>query len=97
MINNSSSYTSNRTIFKSTKEKFAPNPTTQTQANSNANSYANSFKSYDFLNTAPLDRTKLYGSLSLNNIEDVIKNMTEPPQKFYKTQMQLNDYQDIIS
>ena len=88
MINNSSNYTSNRKIFKSTTEKFA--------ANSNANSYANSFKSYDFLNTAPLDRTKLYGSLT-DNIEDVIKNMTEPPQKFYKTQMQLNDYQDIIS
>jgi hypothetical protein len=75
-------------MFKRTTEKFAPN--------SNANSYANSFKSYDFLNTAPLDRTKLYGSL-LDNIEDVIKNMTEPPQKFYKTQMQLNDYQDIIT
>jgi hypothetical protein len=95
MINSSSNSLSNYTIFKRTKEKFAPN-TIQTPANSKANSYANSFKSYDFLNTAPLDRTKLYGSL-LDNIEDVIKNMTEPPQKFYKTQMQLNDYQDIIS
>lgn len=62
-----------------------------------AQSYANSYKSYDFLHTAPLDRTKLYGSIFLDNIGNAIKNMTEPNMKFYKTHMQLNDYQDIIS
>ena len=60
-------------------------------------SYANSYISYDNLNTVSFDRTKLYGSIFLNNIDEAIKNMTEPNMKFYKTHMQLNDYQDIIS
>ena len=77
---------------KKNREKFTMSPT-----NTSALSYANSYKSYGFLNTEPLDRTKLYGSIFLNNISSTIKNMTEPQMKFYKTQMQLNDYQDIIS
>ena len=44
----------------------------------------------------PLDRTKLYGSLFLDNLDKIVKNMTNPDIKYEDKRIELNNYSDIL-
>ena len=44
----------------------------------------------------PIDRTKLYGSLFLENIEQSIKNLSNPDIKYEDKRIELNNYSDIL-
>ena len=46
--------------------------------------------------TTPIDRTKLYGSLFLDKLDEVIKNMTDPDIKYESKRIELNKYSDIL-
>jgi hypothetical protein len=43
-----------------------------------------------------LERTQLYGSLFLDNLDQQIKNMTNPDIKYDTKRIQLNNYSDIL-
>ena len=45
----------------------------------------------------PIDRTKLYGSIFLENLSDVITNMTNPGINYDTKRIELNKYIDILS
>jgi hypothetical protein len=59
--------------------------------------YVDSYKPYSTMHSAPVDRTQLYGSIFLENINQSIKNMTDPKLKYEETTMKLTDYQDVIA
>ena len=42
------------------------------------------------------DGTKLYGSLFLDNLNDVIVNMTDPPINYDTKRIELNKYSDVL-
>ena len=42
------------------------------------------------------DGTKLYGSMFLDNLNDVIINMTDPPIKYDSKRVELIKYSDIL-
>jgi hypothetical protein len=42
------------------------------------------------------DGTQLYGSLFLDNLNGVIKNMTDPPIMYDKKTIELNRYSDAL-
>jgi hypothetical protein len=42
------------------------------------------------------DGTKLYGSIFLDNLNDVIVNMTDPPIKYDSKRVELIKYSDIL-
>jgi hypothetical protein len=44
----------------------------------------------------PIDRTRLYGSVFLDNLETQIKNLTDPPIIYDKKRIQLIRYNDIL-
>ena len=44
----------------------------------------------------PIDRTKLYGSLFLDNLDEVIKNLTNPDIQYDTKRMQLFRYYDVL-
>ncbi len=44
----------------------------------------------------PIDRTKLYGTLFLDKLDEVIKNMTNPDIKYESSRIELNKYSDIL-
>lgn len=44
----------------------------------------------------PIDRTKLYGSLFLENIDKTIKNLSNPDIKYEDKRIELNNYSDIL-
>ena len=44
----------------------------------------------------PIDRTKLYGALFLENIEESIKNLSNPDIQYEANRIQLNNYSDIL-
>ena len=44
----------------------------------------------------PLDRTMLYGSLFLENLNKSIKNMSNPDIKYEEKRSELNNYSDIL-
>ena len=44
----------------------------------------------------PIDRTKLYGALFLENIEESIKNLSNPDIQYEENRIQLNNYSDIL-
>ena len=46
--------------------------------------------------TTPIDRTKLYGSLFLDKLDEVIKNMSNPDIKYETKRIELNNYSDIL-
>ena len=48
------------------------------------------------LKNAPIDRTKLYGSLFLDNLNESVKNMSNPDIKYEDTRIELNKYSDIL-
>jgi hypothetical protein len=70
-------------IKYNTREKFNNNPST-TQPDKNDK------------NNTPIDRTKLYGSLFLDNLDEVIKNMSNPDIKYETKRIELNNYSDIL-
>ena len=73
-------------IKYNTREKFNDNPsTTQTDKNDKNDK-----------NNTPIDRTKLYGSLFLDNLDEVIKNMSNPEIKYETKRIELNNYSDIL-
>jgi hypothetical protein len=43
-----------------------------------------------------LERTQLYGSLFLDDLDKVIKNMTDPEIKYDKKRIELIKYSDIL-
>jgi len=43
-----------------------------------------------------LERTKLYGSLFLDNLNSVITNMTDPPIKYDTKRIDIIKYNDIL-
>ena len=43
-----------------------------------------------------IDRTKLYGALFLENIEESIKNLSNPDIQYEANRIQLNNYSDIL-
>ena len=47
-------------------------------------------------NNKPIDRTKLYGTLFLDKLDEVIKNMTNPDIKYESSRIELNKYSDIL-
>ena len=47
-------------------------------------------------NTYPKENTKLYGSLFLDNLNEQIIKLTNPPIEYYKKRIELNNYSDII-
>ena len=51
---------------------------------------------YVLNNNNPIDRTKLYGSLFLEKIDEVIHNMTDPDIQYEKKRIELNNYSDIL-
>ena len=47
--------------------------------------------------TAPnMERTQLYGSLFLDNLDEVIINMTNPPVKYDTKRIDIIKYSDIL-
>lgn len=46
--------------------------------------------------TQQIDRTRLYGSLFMDKMNEVIQNMTSPRLKYTLTPLTLNDYADVI-
>ena len=44
----------------------------------------------------PIDRTKLYGALFLENIDKTIKNLSNPDIQYEENRIQLNNYSDIL-
>ena len=42
------------------------------------------------------DGTKLYGSLFLDNLNDVVINMTDPPIMYDSKRIELNKYSDVL-
>jgi hypothetical protein len=46
--------------------------------------------------TIPIERTKLYGSLFLDKLYEVIVNMTDPDIKYQTKRIELNKYSDIL-
>ena len=44
----------------------------------------------------PIDRTKLYGSLFLDNLDKIVKNMSNPDIKYEDKRIELNNYSDIL-
>jgi hypothetical protein len=46
--------------------------------------------------SSPMDRTKLYGSLFLDNLDKVILNMTDPEIKYDNKRIQVVRYSDIL-
>ena len=44
----------------------------------------------------PIDRTKLYGALFLENIDKTIKNLSNPDIQYEDSRIQLNNYSDIL-
>ena len=48
------------------------------------------------LKNIPIDRTKLYGSLFLDNLNETVKNMSNPDIKYEDTRIELNKYSDIL-
>ena len=44
----------------------------------------------------PIDRTILYGSLFLENIDKTIKNLSNPDIKYEDKRIELNNYSDIL-
>ncbi len=46
--------------------------------------------------TIPLDRTLLYGSLFLDNLDEIKKNMTDPDIKYDKKRLELFKYYDVL-
>ena len=70
-------------IKYNTHEIFDNNPsTTQPDKNNTPNT--------------PIDRTKLYGSLFLDKLDEVIHNMTDPDIKYETKRIELNKYSDIL-
>lgn len=46
--------------------------------------------------SSPMDRTQLYGSLFLDNLDKVILNMTDPDIKYDNKRIQVIRYNDIL-
>lgn len=46
--------------------------------------------------SSPMDRTQLYGSLFLDNLDKVILNMTDPYIKYDNKRIQVVRYSDIL-
>jgi hypothetical protein len=44
----------------------------------------------------PMDKTKLYGSIFLDNLDTVIKNLTNPDIEYDTKRMQLFRYYDVL-
>ena len=61
--------------------------------NSNSDSFLTSNKPTTAFNT---DGTQLYGSLFLDNLNDVIINMTDPPIKYDTKRIELIRYSDVL-
>lgn len=51
---------------------------------------------YTLTDSQTNDKTKLYGSLFLDNQKEIIKNMTNPSIKYKKKRIDLNNYSDIV-
>lgn len=65
------------------------------------NYFVKNYESFIETNTIPntnyeKNRTKLYGSLFLDGLNDVIKNMTDPEIKYDQKRIELLRYQDIL-
>jgi hypothetical protein len=43
-----------------------------------------------------IDRTKIYGSLFLENLDKTIKNLSNPDIQYEENRIQLNNYSDIL-
>jgi hypothetical protein len=44
----------------------------------------------------PIERTKLYVSLLLDNLDGVTKNLSDPDIKYESKRIELNQYSDIL-
>lgn len=64
------------------KEYFQNNTTTTTQSNISGK--------------VPMDRTLLYGSLFLDKLDEVNKNMTNPDIKYDTKRLELFRYYDVL-
>ena len=49
-----------------------------------------------FFTNKPIDRTKLYGSIFLENLDQVITNMTDPDINYDTKRIDLNKYSDVL-
>ena len=67
------------------QKEYFQNETTTTQSNLIASPTA-----------IPIDRTKLYGSLFLDNLDEIKKNMTNPDIKYDTKRLELFKYYDVL-
>jgi len=67
-----------------------------TTTNTNTFLYTTPTSTNTFVTNTPIDRTKLYGSLFLDNLDKVIKNMSNPDIKYETKRIELNNYSDIL-
>jgi hypothetical protein len=44
----------------------------------------------------PIERTKLYVSLLLDNLDSVVKNLSDPDIQYESKRIELNQYSDIL-
>jgi hypothetical protein len=44
----------------------------------------------------PIERTQLYVSLLLDNLDGVVKNLSDPDIKYESKRIELNQYSDIL-
>jgi hypothetical protein len=44
----------------------------------------------------PIERTQLYVSLLLDNLDEVVKNLSDPDIKYESKRIELNQYSDIL-
>lgn len=55
-----------------------------------------SFPTTSTTKVQPIDRTKIYGSLFLENLDKTIKNLSNPDILYEENRIQLNNYSDIL-
>ena len=55
-----------------------------------------SFLTQDNSKQQNFERTQLYGSLFLEKLDEVIKNMTDPPINYDTKRIELNKYSDVL-
>jgi hypothetical protein len=60
--------------------------------------FLNNYDSFDIPQTTKqnFERTQLYGSLFLDNLNEVITNMTNPPILYDTKSIEINKYSDLL-
>ena len=60
------------------------------------NKYYKYYKYNESFKPEPIDRTRLYGSIFLDNLNTQIKNLTDPPIMYDTKRIELIRYNDLL-